>query len=196
MLLEGSDTHGLLDFATIFHNRRPVEVEIGSGKGTFLLARAAARPDVNLLGIEWAAAYCLYAADRIRRSKLTNARMVHADAVCFISDCLAEASVWRVHMYFPDPWPKHRHHGRRSLQLPFAAQIRRVLAPGGQLLIVTDYLDYHQHIRAVLANIEGFAWVPFPQMASGSGELAGSNFERKYIAQGRPFYNTALMKYV
>jgi tRNA (guanine-N7-)-methyltransferase len=101
----------------------------------------------------------------------------------------------RVHVYFPDPWPKRRHHRRRTIQLPFVTDIRRVLIPGGQLIIVTDHLGYYRHIRRVLANAGGFIPVPFPQMADKEGELVGTNFERKYIAQGRAFFNMALMKY-
>ena len=184
-----------VDFAAMFGNDRPVEIEIGTGKAAFLLARAAARPELNFLGIEWAGAYARYAADRFRRHGLLNVRMLHGDATQFIRKCVADESVWRVHIYFPDPWPKRKHHGRRSIQAPFVDEIRRALKPGGQLIIVTDHLEYFHHIRRVLAAAKGFARVSFPQMADREGELVGTNFERKYIAQGRPFYSTALMKY-
>jgi len=184
-----------IDFVELFGNTRPVEVEIGSGKGTFLLARAAARPEINFLGIEWANAYCRYAADRIRRAELANARMLSADAATVFKCCLGEGSLWRVHVYFPDPWPKRRHHGRRLIQDAFLDDARRALRIGGQIIIVTDHLDYFTHIQAVLRRGRGWATVPFPRMADGAGELVGTNFERKYIAQGRPFYSAARMRY-
>ncbi len=184
-----------LDLPAIFGNRRPVELEIGSGKGTFLLARAAARPELNILGVELARAYCAYAADRVRRAGLANVRMLCADAGALVARRLAERSLWRMHIYFPDPWPKRRHHRRRLIQPPFLADARRCLAIGGQLVIVTDHLDYYRHIRAVLAAAEGLAVVPLPPMSDADGELVGTNFERKYIAQGRPFYAEARMRY-
>ena len=186
---------GLVELGRVYGNRRPVELEIGTGKGTFLLARAAGRPELNFLGIEWAGGYCHYAADRIRRAELANVRMLHADATHFVRRCLADESVWRVHIYFPDPWPKRRHHRRRSIQLGFARQLRRILSPGGQLVILTDHMNYFRHIRRALSWVSGLAPVALPRMADESGQIAGTNFERKYIAQGRAFFNTALMKY-
>ena len=185
----------MLDFAAIFGNGRPVEVEIGTGKGTFLLARASARPEINFLGIEWARAYCLYAADRFRRAGLTNVRMLRADAGALFRRRIPSASLWRVHIYFPDPWPKTRHHRRRLIQPPFVEQLRRVLVPGGQVLVVTDHRGYFEQIGSVLGSASRLAPVPFPQMADEQGQVVGTNFERKYIAQGREFYKLARMRY-
>jgi len=185
---------GRVDLASVFGNDRPVELEIGSGKGTFLLARAAARRDLNFLGIEWAGSYCHYAADRIRRAELGNVRMIHTDATHFVRRCLADESIWRVHIYFPDPWPKRKHHRRRSLQLGFALQLRRVLATGGQLLIVTDHMDYFTHIRRALSWVRGLMPIRFARMTDESGEITGTNFERKYIALGRAFFTGGWMK--
>jgi len=184
-----------VDLASIFGNAHPVEVEIGTGKGTFLLARAEARPEVNFLGIEWARQYCLYAADRFRRHGLTNVRMIRADAARFFRNCVPAESLLRVHVYFPDPWPKRRHHRRRLIQPGFIEHVRRTLRLGGELLIVTDHLDYFQHIHRVLEEATTLLSVPFPVMADRTGELVGSNFERKYIAQGRAFYSLACLRW-
>ena len=185
---------GAMDFSALFGNDQPVEVEIGSGKGTFLLARASARPEVNFLGIEWARAYALYCADRFRRAGLTNVRVLRTDAVPFVSQCIPDGSLARLHIYFPDPWPKRRHHLRRSIQLPFLNTIRRKLRVGGQLLIVTDHLGYFQHIERALSAARGWASTGFPQMSDESGQVVGTNFERKYIAQGRSVYKAARLK--
>jgi len=196
VLLDESIPRGPIDLATVFGNGRPVEVEIGTGKGTFLVARAEARPEVNFLGIEYARAYCRYAADRFRRHGLANVRMVHTDAAHFFKVCLGDASVWRVHVYFPDPWPKRRHHRRRLIQPPFVADVKRVLRPGGQLIVVTDHMDYFRWIGRVLLNAPGLAPVPVPRMTDAEGQIVGTNFERKYITQDRPSYAIARMRYV
>ena len=196
VIVEDTAAEGTVDLAKIFGNARPVELEIGTGKGAFLLARAAARAELNFLGLEWARAYCLYAADRIRRAGLQNARMLCTEAGHFFKVCLPDASLWRIHIYFPDPWPKRRHHRRRLIKPGFVADLCRVLRPGGELLVITDHLDYFEQIRRVLSLAKGLAYVPFPRMADRGGELVGTNFERKYILQGRQFYKLAYMRYL
>ncbi len=186
---------GPLDFAELFGNDRPVELEIGMGKGTFLLARAKARPEINFLGLEYAKAYCSYCADRFRRAGLTNVQTTYIEAVTFFKLYIPPESLWRVHIYFPDPWPKRKHNRRRLIQPRFVEQVRQSLRIGGQLLVVTDHQDYFQQIRKVLAGAEGMAGIPMPSMTDESGEIVGTNFERKYIAQGRPFYNIARLRY-
>jgi len=195
IMLDESATEGPVDFAELFGNDRPVELEIGMGKGTFLLARAKARPEINFLGLEYARAYCRYCADRFRRAGLTNVHTSCVEAVHFFKVCPAERSLWRVHIYFPDPWPKRKHNRRRLIQPPFIEQVRKSLRIGGQLLVVTDHLDYFRQIQKVLNQAEGFADVPMPRMADESGELVGTNFERKYIAQGKAFYKAMRLRY-
>ncbi len=195
LLLDDPTTETQLDFAEIFGNDRPTEIEIGCGKGTFMLARAAARPEINMIGIEYARAYAAYCADRFRRAGLENVRMLACDADMVFAHCVPDSSLTRVHIYFPDPWPKRRHNRRRLIQRKFLDHVRRALVGGGQLIVVTDHFDYFRHIRRVLAGAPGFVRIAMPRMTSKAGELVGTNFERKYIAQGRPFYSTALMRY-
>ncbi|MFW6062503.1 MAG: tRNA (guanosine(46)-N7)-methyltransferase TrmB [Planctomycetota bacterium] len=195
VMLPDEQLEGPLNFQEVFGNGLPVEIEVGPGKGTFLVARGHARPEINLLGVEYAKPFCAYAADRIRRHGLTNVRTAATDALPFFRQCLPDRSIWRVHVYFPDPWPKRRHHKRRLIQPPFLREVCRVLQPGGQLLIVTDHMGYFRHIRRVLHDWPGLAEIPMPEMSDAEGELVGTNFERKYIAQGRNFYNLARLRY-
>ncbi|MHC4982651.1 MAG: tRNA (guanosine(46)-N7)-methyltransferase TrmB [Planctomycetota bacterium] len=195
MLLDESAADGPLDLPQLFGNTRPVEVEVGTGKGTFLLARARSRPELNFLGLERARAYCNYTADRCRRAGVANVRMIRADAPDFFRVCLSDSSLWRVHIYFPDPWPKRRHGRRRVMQPAFATQLARTLRAGGQLLIATDHICYFRQIMAVLNVTPGLARVPFPAVPSTNNQVIGSNFERKYIAQGRAFYTIAGLRY-
>lgn len=195
LLLDDPTKDDRFDFTTMFGNDHPVEIEIGCGKGTFMLARAQARPEINMLGIEYARAYAAYCADRYHRAGLTNVRMFGTDADMIFTHCVPANSLMRVHVYFPDPWPKRKHHRRRLLQRPFVEKVRKSLKIGGQLIMVTDHLGYFLHIRKAIHNAPGYARVPMPRMSDTEGEVVGTNFERKYIAQGRPFYVTALMKY-
>jgi len=173
---------------------RPVEIEVGVGKGTFLLARAEQRPDVDFLGIEYARAYACYAADRVGRAGLKNAKVLCADAEAVFRTAIPDASVFRVHVYFPDPWPKRKHHRRRLLQPAFVRQVWRVLPPGGQLLIVTDHRDYFEHIKRTLGAVDGFVETAFPQLLDTDEHIVGTNFEKKYVEEGRAFYRVALLK--
>ena len=94
-----------LDWGLVFGNDHPVELEIGSGKGTYLTDQAKARPDVNFFGIEWANWFYRYAADRLRRNGCLNARMVRAEALFFLNEFVPGDSLSVLHVYFPDPWP-------------------------------------------------------------------------------------------
>jgi tRNA (guanine-N7-)-methyltransferase len=120
---------------------RRFELEIGSGKGTFLLQQATLEPDTNFLGIEWAGEFWAYAADRIRRAEMRNVRLLHGDATEFIRTRVPDAITAVIHLYFSDPWPKTRHHKRRVVQDHTLREFHRILAPGGELRIVTDHDD-------------------------------------------------------
>lgn len=193
-------TDRALDWAEVFPTRReapparPVEIEIGIGKGTFLLNRACRRPEVDLLGIEYARAYAVYAADRIRRAGMNNARVVCTDAGPFVTRAIPDASVQRAFILFPDPWPKTRHHRRRLIQVPFLRQVRRILQPGGQMLIVTDHGGYFQHICQAVGLSKGWRRIPFPELIEDGEHVVATNFEIKYAREGRIIHKLALMK--
>ena len=123
------------------HPDRPFEIEIGSGKGTFLLAEASANPEVNYFGIEQAGEFWRYAADRLRRHGLANVKVLWGDAVEFIRHRVPDGIVRTIHLYFSDPWPKSRHHKRRVLQDRSLAEFHRVLVPEGELRLVTDHAE-------------------------------------------------------
>ena len=122
-------------------------------------------------------------------------RMLVADAAGCFKICLQPRSLLRVHIYFPDPWPKRRHRRRRLIQPAFIDDARRTLILGGELIIVTDHAEYFRQIQGVLAWSAGLAAIPPPASGGGHGELVGTNFERKYAAQGRPFHAIARMRY-
>jgi tRNA (guanine-N7-)-methyltransferase len=126
------------DVAEVFGRQAPLEVEVGSGKGLFLQTAAAAAPERCFLGVEIAAKYARYAAARLARLGLANAVMVHGDAQRLFAELLPDGSLAAVHVYFPDPWWKKRHHKRRVMNERFVSDVARTLAPGGSLHFWTD----------------------------------------------------------
>ena len=131
-----------LNWSAVFGNSHSVEIEIGMGKGTFLTEQARSRPEINFVGIEWARWFWRYASDRLRRHGCLNARTVRAEAGFFLTEFVPAESISALHIYFPDPWHKKRHHKRRLIQPPFIALVEKILIPGGQLNIVTDHEGY------------------------------------------------------
>jgi tRNA (guanine-N7-)-methyltransferase len=184
-----------INWSELFDNDHPIELEIGIGKGTFLTEQAKARPEVNFFGIEWARWFWRYASDRLRRHGCTNARTVRAEAGYFLAEFVPDASLSVLHIYFPDPWPKARHHKRRLIQPPFLQQVQRVLWPGGRLQVVTDHQGYWEENIEPLVRASPLAVVDYNRPGSaGAGEFVGTNFERKYAREGRPFYAIAAVK--
>ena len=190
------DLEGKIDFTQIFGRTGEVHIEIGSGKGTFLLKQAQAHPGDNFLGIEWARKYYRYAVDRIGRWDLKNVRIIRTDAAVFLADNIADNSVDCFHIYFPDPWPKKRHHKRRFICQINLEHLIRCLKTGGQLKIATDHTDYFELIQNLINNekkrLEEIRF--HPTAGADTGEWVGTNFERKYINDKRSIYTLAVKK--
>ena len=190
------DLDGKIDFVRIFGRSGPVQIEIGSGKGTFLLNQARAEPGDNFLGIEWARRYYRYSVDRIGRWGLTNVRIIRTEAASFVADFVPDDSVDCFHIYFPDPWPKKRHHKRRFLCPANLEHLIRCLKTAGQLRIATDHPEYFEQIKTVVAaRSDKLEEIDFPAAAGAqTGEWVGTNFERKYLTDQRPIYTLAARK--
>jgi len=133
--LKVEDLDGKIDFVRIFGRTGPVHIEIGAGKGTFLLGQAAAQPGDNFLGIEWAGRYYRHAVDvdRIGRWGLTNVRIMRTDAAEFLADSVPDDSIDCFHIYFPDPWPKKRHNKRRFICPANLEHLIRCLKTAGRV---------------------------------------------------------------
>ena len=196
MSLNPEDLDGKIDFVRIFGRAGPVHIEIGTGKGTFLLNQAGAQPGDNFLGIEWARKYYRFAVDRIGRWGLTNVRIIRTDAATFLADFVPDNSVECFHIYFPDPWPKKRHHKRRFICHANLEHLLRCLKTGGQLKIATDHADYFQVIQKLITNqdkeLEEIQFLP--TAGAEASEWVGTNFERKYLKDQRPIYTLAVKK--
>jgi tRNA (guanine-N7-)-methyltransferase len=176
-----------LDWRETFGNDAPVEIEIGIGKGRFLLACAETRPEVNHLGVEWANKYLRIAESRALRRGLENVRFVRVDAVELVCRAVPDASVHAYYVFYPDPWPKKRHQKRRFLRRECVDHLARTLVPGGALHVATDHDDYWSRIEPLLDGHDAFERRPefggddFPLPV----DAPLTNFEEKYRVEGR-----------
>jgi tRNA (guanine-N7-)-methyltransferase len=184
-----------LDWAAVFGNANPVEVEVGFGKGLFLLTAGAANPGVNYFGVEIIRKYQLFAATRVAKRALPNVRLACGDGLCVLRDAAPEASVRTAHVYFPDPWWKHRHHKRRLFTAEFAAACQRVLIPGGRLLVVTDVPEYAEMVRETVATLPGLRETEAPAERPPEHDLDYlTNFERKFRREGKAIHRMGYEK--
>ena len=192
--LKPESLDGKINFTELFGRKAPVHIEIGSGKGTFLINQAKAEPQINFLGIEWASRYYRLAVDRVGRWDIKNIRIIRADAAAFIADFLPDDSVDCFHLYFPDPWPKKRHHKRRFFNNANIQQILRCLKKEGLIKAATDHADYFEQMTQVANQFtDRLEPTEFLTTAGATkGEWVGTNFERKYIKEKRKINTLAL----
>jgi len=157
-----------VDFARVFGRVAPLAVEIGFGMGSATAAIAAAAPHVDFVGIEVHPPGVGALLQRIDEQRLDNVRIVQHDAVEVLESMIAPSSLAAIHVFFPDPWHKKRHHKRRLIQPPFVRLLSSRLAPGATLHCATDWLPYAEQILAVLgaeptlANAAGDGFAPRP----------------------------------
>ncbi len=145
-----------IDFVRVFDREAPTVLEIGCGMGETTVTIAQARPDVNFLGVEVFTAGVGALLKGIEERGLTNVRVVHHDAVEVVRDMIAPDSLAGIHVFFPDPWPKKRHHKRRLLQPAFVQVLASRLAPNGYVHCATDWQDYAQQILEVFGADPNF----------------------------------------
>jgi tRNA (guanine-N7-)-methyltransferase len=181
--------HFSLDWREVFGNDHPVELEVGFGKGLFLVTAAQAHPEINFVGVEIVRKYQLFTATRLAKRSLRNVRVACADVRLFLPHTVAAESLRAVHVYFPDPWWKKRHRKRRVFTAEFVAECVRTLRPGGQLHAVTDVEEYAFVMTSLLS--EQPALRPLPPLAEHAPvhDLDYlTNFERKFRKQGKKIY--------
>jgi tRNA (guanine-N7-)-methyltransferase len=171
-----------LDYGAMFPRPQPLEVELGCGAGSFLLAYTAQHPTRNFLGIERLSGRIGKLDRKGRRAGLTNLRLMRVEAAYFVQYLLVPNSVAAVHVYFPDPWPKKRHHKNRLIQPPFVDVLGHALAPGGTVYLRTDDQEYFAQMVEVFGGATQFEPVETP------AELKAvvTDFEREFNARGIP----------
>ncbi len=172
---------------TLFERAAPLEIEIGAGRGDFILERAAKAPERNFLAVELAATIAQLMAVRAGRSGLTNLKVVRMDARTLVNLMLPEASVDAFHIYFPDPWPKERHLKHRLFTEWFAASLKVRLRPQAPLFVATDVAGYAEEIFAMLGE-GGFVRT---ELAVPGAESTG--FAQRFRAAGKPIHAGAFV---
>jgi tRNA (guanine-N7-)-methyltransferase len=158
------------------------EMEIGFGKGRYLLRRAADDPMRRFLGIEVATEYFRHFVSRAHDRLLANWLALQGDALYLLAAVLPKGFASAVHVYFPDPWPKSRHHKRRLFDPDTVDLVIGSLARGGRLSFATDFLDYGEQVAEILAGQPGLVVTRLDRWPEGPR----TNYEAKYEAEGRP----------
>ncbi len=172
-----------LDFEAVFGRRAPVVVEIGSGMGETTARIARENPGTDYLAIEVHAPGVGSLLKQVDEAGIRNVRVVRHDAVEVMRDMVPPASLAGIHVFFPDPWPKKRHHKRRLVQPAFAALAAERLAPGGYLHVATDWQDYAEHVLAVLSQ-EGRLANTAESFAPRPPSRPETKFERRGLRLG------------
>ena len=171
----------LLDFGRVFERTAPVVLEIGSGMGETTAAIAHSHPETDYVAVEVHGPGVGSLLKKIAELDLHNLRIVRHDAVAVLEQMVPDTSLTGLHLFFPDPWPKKRHHKRRLLQAQFAELAARKLAPGGYLHAATDWPDYATQIDEVLSSSSFFQKDSQEKKARPT-----TKFERRGIGLGHP----------
>jgi tRNA (guanine-N7-)-methyltransferase len=174
-----------LAWPTLFGNDHPVEIEVGFGKGRFLVESAQARPAVDFLGIEIERKYAMETAARVASRELGNVRVTCTEALWFFRTYVADRSVAAVHVYFPDPWWKRKHKKRKLFTADFARETARILGAVGVLHFATDVTEYYEQTLEMLRE-QGI----FVESPASEDAVIATNFETKYRLEGRPIHRT------
>ncbi len=177
------------EFAKDLRTPLPLLLELGFGRGEFLMHQARQAPDRAHVGVEVSWKRVLKMARRIARAELSNIRLVHTTAEHFVAECLRPASVERVWINFSDPWPKKRHHPRRLVQPALVVRLSECLITGGELEVATDDVPYAEHIDVALRDAKALtnAFAPERWRPEVPGRFPTA-YELEWRAEGRPLH--------
>ena len=190
LLATEGNSRAPIDIPGFFGAQGPIEVEVGCGKGTFMAAYCERHPELPFLALEKEAEIAYLAAGRIsKRPQISHARVILGDAYIFFRDFLPEACVKAFHIYFPDPWPKKRHHKHRIMQAVFLEQVKRVAVPDALFYFGTDHEEYNRETQELFASTP---WLEMLEANAEPTEGIQTNFEIKYRKVGKPIYRCVL----
>jgi tRNA (guanine-N7-)-methyltransferase len=163
----------------------PLEVDLGCGDGGFLVTLAAHHPDRRFLGIERLLGRATKAARRAARRSLTNLKVLRIESSYSVSYLLPEAGISRIHLLFPDPWPKKKHLKNRLVRPAFCAAAHRVVEPGGEWLFKTDDADYFAEAVETIRSGGYFEQIPW---ADGGFPYPPTDFEQQWLGAGKTIH--------
>jgi tRNA (guanine-N7-)-methyltransferase len=173
----------------LFGNGRPIEIDLGSGSGKFLIEAGLRYPERNFLGIERLLGRVRKTRRKACQFSLTNVRVLRVEIDYAVKHLLPPGSVSRFHLSFPDPWPKRRHHSRRLVDEEFFEAIAIALEPTGELWIKTDHADYFRWIERMVAVVSStFQEVPWEY------DYPNTDFDETFAAENAPIYRLRLRK--
>lgn len=182
-------------FKTIFARNAETILEIGFGMGASLVEMAAAMPGKNFIGIEMHQPGVGAILQSIHTKNLANIRIVRHDAVEVLQRCIPDNTLFRIQIFFPDPWPKRKHHKRRLLQSEFLQLVQRKLKVGGILHIATDWQDYAEHILRVIDMTAGLVNLAGKMQFSSRPEWRPlTKFETRGLKLKHPVWDTMARK--
>ncbi len=182
-----------LDFESLFGNSNPVVIEIGFGLGSATLQIAQEKSELNFLGIEVFLMGFAKLLNWVGAKGLNNIKLIRFDAVEVLEKMIEDNSVSGFHIFFPDPWPKKRHHKRRLIQPRFVELLTRKLKEGGYIYAVTDWQEYGEQILEVLGGNLNLS-NPYNGFAQKQDWRPVTSFERKGVAQGHQIYEVWVEK--
>ncbi len=171
----------------LFPTRQPLEVELGSGDGSFIAHYAASHPATNFIAVERLLGRLRKVDRKGRRAGLANLRAVRMEASYFLEYLLPKASTAAIHVYFPDPWPKRKHRKHRLVNEIFARSAAQALTTGGAVYLRTDDADYFAQMKNVFAAAPGFVETQTPEPL----RLVLTDFEREFLKRGAPTLRAA-----
>jgi tRNA (guanine-N7-)-methyltransferase len=180
-----------LDLSSAF-GRAPqrLEVDLGCGKGRFLMARAAAYPQTSFLGLDRQTRRLAKVERKAQRAQMANIRLLYAEAAYAVTHLLPRGSVTAYYIFFPDPWPKRRHHRRRLFDAAFLDALNTTLIPGGCIHLATDHPGYFESIRRLLAGDARL----LEREAFSTSDAERTDFELIFLRQNKPIGRCSFAK--
>jgi tRNA (guanine-N7-)-methyltransferase len=180
-----------MDRSEICQSGRALEIDLGCGDGSFLMEMAKEFPDRDFLGVERLLGRVRKVCKKITRRQLENARVLRLDSRYVVEWLLPEASVSRLHLLCPDPWPKFKHHRRRVMQLDFLESVRRSLLPGGEFLFMTDHEEYFHWATAKVVEFGTFEQLGWSE---DSFFYPKTDFQMQWESEGKAMFRLRCRK--
>ncbi|HSH38521.1 MAG TPA: tRNA (guanosine(46)-N7)-methyltransferase TrmB [Chthoniobacterales bacterium] len=182
------DANQPLDLRQLFPTIAPLELDLGCGDGSFITSLAAEHPERNYIGVERLRGRVASACRKAAARQLSNVRILRVDIAHAAARLIPEGCVEVCHIMFPDPWPKRRHHVRRTVTVDLLRAISRLLVAGGVLRLTTDDAPYFTHMQAVTAAVPELV----PVSGDGATALSRSTFENRFVQSGTPIHRLVL----